>query len=331
MKQFLTVSQISRELGLSTRMLRYYEKIGLIRSQRKEGYAYRIYDEEAAMRLRQIVVLRKLRIPLKQIERIFQDSQASTALEVLQENLRNLEKEAASLSAVREVLDKFVKALKERAYLPASAVLLEDADLQKLLHSLSPVKNQFQEERISNMEKLTQAEEILSKLKDVRIVHIPPATVAAAHFIGEEPENQVGKWIADFARQSKIWEIYPQVRLFGFNAPNPVDETGYHGYEMWLTIPEELEVPEPLKKKKFEGGVYAAHMIQMGNFYEWAWLDRWVRENGEYIYCGSGNPENMFGSLEEHLNYFTHIQKTQEGEPEVMQLDLLIPVKKKEN
>ena len=63
--------------------------------------------------LRQIVVLRKLRIPLKQIDRIFQDPQASTALEVLQENLRNLEEETASISAVREVLQKFVEALKE--------------------------------------------------------------------------------------------------------------------------------------------------------------------------------------------------------------------------
>ena len=56
MEQFLTVSQISRELGLSTRMLRYYEKIGLVQSQRKEGYAYRIYYEESVARLRQIVV-----------------------------------------------------------------------------------------------------------------------------------------------------------------------------------------------------------------------------------------------------------------------------------
>ena len=329
MEQFLTVSQISRELGLSTRMLRYYEKIGLVQSQRKEGYAYRIYDEEAVARLRQIVVLRKLRIPLKQIDRIFQDPQASTALEILQENLRNLEEETASLSAVREVLQKFVEALKERAYLPAPTVLLKDDNLQKLIHSLSPVKNQFQEERVSDMEKLNQAEENLSKLKDVRIIHIPPATVAAAHFIGEEPENQVGKWISDFARQSRIWEIYPQVRLFGFNAPNPVDETGCHGYEMWLTIPEDMEVLEPLEKKRFEGGVYAARMIRMGNFYEWAWLDRWVQENGEYVYRGSGNPENMFGSLEEHLNYFTLVQEMQEGEPEVLQLDLLIPVIKR--
>ena len=71
------------------------------------------------------------------------------------------------------------------------------------------------------MEKLNQAEENLSKLKDVRIIHIPPATVAAAHFIGEEPENQVGKWISDFARQSRIWEIHPQSEVIWLQRTKP--------------------------------------------------------------------------------------------------------------
>lgn len=33
----MTVSQVSRSLGISTRMLRYYEKVGLISSFRREG------------------------------------------------------------------------------------------------------------------------------------------------------------------------------------------------------------------------------------------------------------------------------------------------------
>ena len=58
----MTISQVSKILGISTRMLRYYEKAGLIESRRKEGYAYRIYDENTVCRLRRILLLRKLRI-----------------------------------------------------------------------------------------------------------------------------------------------------------------------------------------------------------------------------------------------------------------------------
>ena len=50
MENMLTVTDVSRRLGLSTRMLRYYEEQGLIESGRLEGYAYRVYDEEAVCR-----------------------------------------------------------------------------------------------------------------------------------------------------------------------------------------------------------------------------------------------------------------------------------------
>lgn len=54
----LTVTEASRSLGVSTRMLRYCEKEGLISCGHREDYAYRIYDETAVRRLKQILVLR---------------------------------------------------------------------------------------------------------------------------------------------------------------------------------------------------------------------------------------------------------------------------------
>lgn len=68
-----TVTVVSRTLNISTRMLRYYEKIGLISPVRKGDYAYRCYDEFTVRSVQQILVLRKLRIPLKQIAQILID------------------------------------------------------------------------------------------------------------------------------------------------------------------------------------------------------------------------------------------------------------------
>ena len=39
-----TITEVSRTLDVSTRMLRYYEQQGLITSRRREDYAYRVYD-----------------------------------------------------------------------------------------------------------------------------------------------------------------------------------------------------------------------------------------------------------------------------------------------
>lgn len=62
-----TISQVSRALSVSTRALRYYEEMGLIHSRRIEGYAYCVYDEDTVRRIEQILFLRSVRIPLRDI------------------------------------------------------------------------------------------------------------------------------------------------------------------------------------------------------------------------------------------------------------------------
>jgi DNA-binding transcriptional MerR regulator len=61
-----TISMVSKNFNVSTRTLRYYEQIGLLQSIKKDGYMYRTYDESSLKRLEQIIILRKLRIQLKQ-------------------------------------------------------------------------------------------------------------------------------------------------------------------------------------------------------------------------------------------------------------------------
>ena len=326
-QELLTVTEVSRSLGLSTRILRHYEGLGLVESRRRDGYAYRVYDQEAVRRLRQIVILRKLRLPLKQIKRILDDSSAQTAIQVFQEKIAELDQEAGAYTVMRDILQELLQALKSRYWLPAGPVLLDDAQLLGLVESLPSPNLQLKEESAQKMEDLNRAEETAGKLKNVRIVHLPASTVAAAHYVGPDPEDHAGAMIAGFTREKKLWETGSSMRLYGFNHPNPPPEGGEYGYEFWVTIPDDMDVPAPLEKKHFPGGTYAAHCIQMGNFHEWQWLFGWAYESEEYEINGSGSPEDMYGCLEEHLNYFDHILATPEGEPACTQLDLLLPVK----
>lgn len=325
-RELMTVTQVSHMLGLSTRMLRYYEQKGLIASRRQTGYAYRMYDGEAVSRLRQIILLRRLRLSLEQIGQALGDPTAQEAIRIFQGKLAELDGEREALKAVRDILGELLEALKSRYWMPAGQTLLENSRVMALTEAFAPPQLKQEKERARKMEELTRAEEA-AKLKDVRIVHLPASAVAAARYAGPEPENHAGQMIADFARRSRLWETGASMRLYGFNSPNPPPEGGEYGYEFWLTIPEDMEVPPPLEKKHFPGGTYAAHCIRMGDFHQWAWLARWVEESEEYEGNGSGTPENMFGGLEEHLNYYDHIKNTPEGEPETVQLDLLVPVK----
>lgn len=329
MEDMLTVSEVSRAYGVSARMLRYYEKIGLLGSERREGYAYRVYRPEDIQRLRQIVVLRKLRLPLKEIGEILNDPGTAAAISVFERNLSRLDGELQALQAARGVIAEFCAALRQRRALPAGDVILQNTRLMALADALAPSSTLIQKERKTMMENLKQADRSGISMTDVRIVRLPESDVAAAHAVGDDPEYRAGVMIADFARSARLWEKHPGLRLYGFNHPSPVDDTGWHGYEFWLTIPEGLEVPPPLQKKHFPGGTYAAHMIQMGSFEEWGPFYECVTQSDAYEYAGSGDPEDMFGNLEEHLNYHGHLLETPDGDPETSQLDLLIPVRRK--
>ena len=115
MNQMQTIGTVSKNLGISSRMLRYYEQIGLIESRRVADYAYRVYDEEAIRRLRQIIILRKLRVPVKQIREIFGNSSALGVIDVFEQNIRELDGQMTALSTVKSILSRLVRELQEKA------------------------------------------------------------------------------------------------------------------------------------------------------------------------------------------------------------------------
>lgn len=323
-----TISMVSKNFNISTRTLRYYEQIGLLRSVKKDGYAYRTYDQASLDRLEQIIILRKLRIPLKQIQLVLQGGESSVALNIFQEKIKELSEDINALSTIRSVLNEFVNRLRQNFDVNINPMLLTNSSLQKIIDSLAISKIDFKED--FSMSDLDNVEKNQAKLADVRIIYLPPLTVAAAQFYCDEPERHASEVIDRFVKESGLAGLKPDLRHFGFNNPSfeqPPEGEPDHGYEMWVTIPENFEVPAPLTKKSFPGGLYAAHMIRMGDFHEWKWLYVWVMNNDTYE-PEWGEPLCMNGLLEEHINYYTDV--TAEGyNNDDIQLDLLFPIKAK--
>lgn len=321
-----TISQISKLFNVSTRTLRYYEQIGLIQSVKKQDFAYRTYDENTIIRLQQIIVLRKLRIPLKQIADILKSEDTAVAINAFQQNLVDIEDEITALSTIKGVIQSFL----ERLHLQNDTLrLLDDESLLEIVDSLTVSKINFKEDRA--MEELNKASEKLNKLtdKDVRIVYLPPATVAAIHSIGGAPETETGDSLFAFIKDSNLPQIKPDFRHYGFNHPmGSLPDGSDHGFERWVTIPDDMEVSTPFVKKQFTGGLYGAHMIPMGAFEEWNWLYEWANTHEKYEIAW-GAPECMHGFIEEHLNVIHHYLWSHEESEQQMQLDLLIPIKER--
>lgn len=320
-----TISMVSKNFNISTRTIRYYEQLGLIQSLKMDGYAYRIFDKDSLNKLQQIIILRKLRISLKDIQLILQKKDVADAVKVFQDKIAEISDEVTALSAIKSILEEFVARLKEDIDVAVKPELLADESLLKVIDALTKTKINFREEK--TMDDLKQASDRLSKLSDVRILYIPPSTVAAVQSTSGTPEYDSANDLRNFMIETGLHKLKPDLRHFGFNNPSGnTPEGNDHGYERWVTIPDDMEVHEPLKKKRFPGGLYAAHMIPMGNFEEWKLLCDWAQNNTEYE-PDWGDPECMHGLLEEHLNYINQYKLSNEEIDKCLQLDLLIPIK----
>lgn len=159
-----TISEISKKFSISTRTLRYYEQIGLIESVKKDDYAYRAYNGEAVIRLQQILVLRKLRIPLKQIDLILKSENTAVIIDAFRQNLAEVDEEITALSTIREIINTFILRLKESIRQDIKLNLLDDTSLLEAVDALTVHKTPLKEEKTAA--DLEQANKKLNKLTD---------------------------------------------------------------------------------------------------------------------------------------------------------------------
>jgi DNA-binding transcriptional MerR regulator len=329
-----TITEATKLFGLSTRTLRYYEQIGLIKSERADDYAYRVYSDDTLNRLRQIIVLRKLRIPLKSISDILQNDDAKHAIDVFMANISEIDAEITALSTIRDILHKLSERLEESVHLGKRLDFLSD-DIVGIVDTLAVVKPKIKEE--TSMSELNQASEKLEKLtdRDVRIVYLPPMTVASAHYIGANCESVSNGMIQKFIDDTKLLDVKPDARHFGFNNPWSEDVAGApsHGYECWITIPDDWEVPEPLRKVRFFGGMYAVNTINFSLFVHYQLMRAWIAKNEKI--------EHAFGEVrwsprDEHADWCLEellpnkaFRKTHPDSKMEDYLDIMIPIKEK--
>lgn len=109
---YMTIGEVSSAFQVSARMLRYYEKAGLIESTRKEGYAYRIYSTDMVRKIQQIIILRKLQIPLKQIQLMMEGDREET-IRILETRIHEMNETVTSVQTIKKALEKLLELLCE--------------------------------------------------------------------------------------------------------------------------------------------------------------------------------------------------------------------------
>lgn len=112
-----SIQDVARIAGTTSRTLRHYDDIGLLKPTRVGSNGYRYYDGAALLQLQRILLLRELGLGLPAIAEVFQ--RQSDPVDALTRHLRWLEQEQRRLTVQMESVRHTIQTVKAGGHLMA--------------------------------------------------------------------------------------------------------------------------------------------------------------------------------------------------------------------
>ncbi len=250
MKKLIKIKEVSSKYSITARTLRYYEDMGLINSTRSDDYAYRMYDENAVRRLEQILILRKLNISIKDIQRIFNTSSSEIVLEVLEKKVQNIDDEVALLHELKDIILDFIREIERVDFADNSDIKLLYDKAKELETQLISVDYIGKPSNINRLLEIT--EKLDKKIPDVMVVRIPGFKAVTS---GVQPWGEMFK---EGGYMNQLWQhchLYKSVIFDCFDFLLSKNEKA----EWICAVKDDVTDADvsPLKLINFPGGLYA--------------------------------------------------------------------------
>lgn len=314
----MRIGEVSKNFNVTNRTLRYWEEKAILKSNRMEN-GYRYYDDHSIKRIKQIMLLRKLKVPVQDIECIFKTYELNMAIKVLSSHLENTKHEADTLKALSTVLERLIMMIKSQQDLSTALKSIDTSENLIMTEFKSALQMSLSERKSKMGEKNSY-----SQMGEVRIIRLPKMVLACYRTESETPEDDCGKVtnpiISNYALDEKVG-----FRHFGFNNPSPTETSPVYGYEVWFVVPEQFEIPPSLWRKEFGGGLFAAIPTKMSMIGErWRQLWQWTQNSDKYAL--DWDPDKDRFGLEECIDYKSFMSDDIDFNEK--QLDLLIPIKR---
>lgn len=250
MSNLVKIRDISSKYNITARTLRYYESMGLLTSIRSSEYAYRMYDKNALQRLEKILILRKLNISIKDIQRIFSNSGSDLVIEILSKKVNTIDYEMLLLKELKEIVLDFIQDIEQASF-------SNNSDIKQLYSKAKDVElklnNPDYNGQSSKVNKLiTITDKLDKKVPDIMVVSIPNFKVATSN---DQP------WDKLFENGGVMFQLWQKISLY-----KPII---FDCFDFLITKGEKAEwicalkdgVTEddvfPFQLSSFPGGLYA--------------------------------------------------------------------------
>ncbi|BCZ46789.1 hypothetical protein psyc5s11_28560 [Clostridium gelidum] len=183
-------------------------------------------------------------------------------------------------------------------------------------------------ERMNVMDKYfdVQDKKLLEKYPDIKVLKkLETMRVAYYCYYGKHSEDNAFTVMREWINKTGMNINEQKLRIWGFDNPSPSEGHDEYGYEVCITIDEDIDVNDDKIKTKFlDGGLYAVIGVKPDENGEigyeimkaWKRFNNWLTDS-KYIYGGHQ-------WLEEHLGFddnFNHIGG----------VDLYMPIMEKNN
>ncbi len=233
----IKITDLSTQLGLSSRTLRYYEEAGLITSVRPQFEKYRYYDEQNVQRLRQIMVLRKMQIPIKDIVRIYDSRETLDITQVFVDRLSEIDREVTALSELKRIINDFLNKMIEKGIKHISALPLLYEEMDKQLTVRESV----------SMEQLSEVSERLARPLNISIVKLPKMRVLSS-YLKTDPQNS----------DADAFSRYIQLNGMKADCHESFEYREYENEVMISRIDDDFVNDSDFTDLTFDGGLFAA-------------------------------------------------------------------------
>lgn len=283
------INEVVDSFGISSRTLRYYEEMGLLWSSHPDNKTQRYYDTAALERLKQIIILRKLQIPVKDIVVIFKSENTAALIQAFVDKLESLDTEISALSELRHLVDDFLHKMIMSGIKKISAITLLYEETEKRLTTVEKNKT-------VTLEKLSEISREALRLHDVRIIRLPPMRVLTSRLKTGQAENLDGY---------KMQNLFTK---FGFT-PSPGLRNCFYRKEpnnewiMLIKIPNDYENTTEYTDEIPASGLFAIASSFMEDMDDtFLLLKDWINKSDHYeLDANAGGELHRYEMIEEIL------------------------------
>jgi len=241
----IKITDLTNQFAISSRSLRYYEQVGLINSIRLDFEKYRYYDTENIERLKQILVLRKMQISIKDIIRIYESEDMSVVVETFVERIDAIDDEINALSEMKRITNEFLQTMIKNGIKKISALPLLYEEMEKELTVI-------EEHKPVTVQELSKVSEKLQKPLDLSIVDLPSMRVLSSIL----KSNLKSSDLDGFYRYIQQNDIVPSNHdRFEFQAE--------FGDVIIQYIPDDFDNNSEYSDYTFQGGLFATTNVYL--------------------------------------------------------------------